>query len=101
MDIQTFLDCSAYSIEGMSNLEVLYELLLEHGFSLTESIEGRCIAGATVYSISYSNFFVYFNGTIDRSAVVALGNGIVDRCREMNIEVIRQVIFRFRVVMSN
>jgi hypothetical protein len=42
----------------MNNLEVLYELLLERGFGLIESIEGHCIEGATVYSIGCSNFFV-------------------------------------------
>ena len=36
----------------------------------------------------------YFNGTIDRSGVVALDNGIIDRCREMDVKVNRQVIFR-------
>lgn len=92
--IKTVMDCPEDLNEGMSNLEVLYELLLEGGFSLTDAIEYRCIARATVYSIGCGKLFICFNDTIAKSGVEALGNGIVEWCKEMGGEINRQVIFR-------
>jgi adenine-specific DNA-methyltransferase len=91
---KTLIDCPEYLIEDMNNLEVIYKLLLERGFSLTDSIEGRFIAEATVYCIGCGNLFVCFNYSIAKSGVEALGNGIVDWRRELGGKVNSQIIFR-------
>jgi len=50
---QTLLDHMEHLVEGRSEEDVLYELLLKRGVDLTVPIEEKIVAGKTVYSIGY------------------------------------------------
>ena len=73
---QTLLDHTEHLVEGRSEEDVLYELLLKRGVDLTVPIEAREVAGKAVYSIGYGVLFACLDTAISRDEVenVAQGN---------------------------
>lgn len=91
---QTLLDHADHLVEGRSEQDVLYELLLKRGVDLTVPIEEKEIAGKTVYSIGYGVLFACLDETIDKAEIEALGQGITDWHKELEPAADTQVVFR-------
>jgi len=91
---QTLLDHAEHLVEGRSEQDILYELLLKRGVDLTVPIEEREIAGKAVYSIGYGVLFACLDETIDKSEIEALGQGITDWHKELEPAADTQVVFR-------
>lgn len=77
-----------------SERDILFELLLKLGLSLTVPIEEKSIAGKVVYSVGSGALFVCLAEKIESSDVEPLSMGIVQWKRELLPEVEVQVVFR-------
>ena len=77
-----------------SERDILFELLLKLGLSLTVPIEEKSIAGEVVYSVGSGALFVCLAEKIESSDVEPLSMGIVQWKRELLPEVEVQVVFR-------
>lgn len=91
---QTLLDHAEHLVEGRSEQDVLYELLLKRGVDLTVPIEEKEIAGKTVYSIGYGVLIACLDETIDKAEIEALAKGITDWHKELEPAADTQVVFR-------
>ena len=91
---QTLLDHAEHLVEGRTEQDVLYELLLKRGVDLTVPIAEKEIAGKTVYSIGYGVLFACLDETIDKAEIEALGQGITDWHKELEPAADTQVVFR-------
>lgn len=91
---QTLLDHTEHLVEGRSEQDVLYELLLKRGVDLAVPIEEKEIAGKTVFSIGYGVLFACLDETIDKAEIEALGQGITDWHKELVPAADTQVVFR-------
>ena len=91
---QTLLDHSDHLVEGRSEQDVLYELLLKRGVDLTVPIEEKEVAGKTVYSIGYGILFACLDEAIDKSEIEAIARGISDWHKELEPAADTQVVFR-------
>ena len=72
---QTLFDHIEHLVEGRSEEDVLYELLLKRGVDLTVPIEEKTITGKTVYSIGYGVLFACLDTAISREEVEDLAHG--------------------------
>jgi adenine-specific DNA-methyltransferase len=91
---QTLLDHANHLVEGRSEQDVLYELLLKRGVDLTVPIEDKEIQGKTVYSIGYGVLFACLDENIDKDQIEAIGKGISDWHKELEPAAETQVVFR-------
>ena len=91
---QTLLDHMEHLIEGRSEEDVLYELLLKRGVDLTVPIEEKTITGKTVYSIGYGVLFACLDTAISREEVEDIAQGIIDWHKELEPAGDTQVVFR-------
>lgn len=91
---QTLLDHAEHLVDGRSEQDVLYELLLKRGVDLTVPIEEKEIAGKTVYSIGYGVLFACLDETIDKAEIEAIGQGITDWHKVLEPAADTQVVFR-------
>lgn len=91
---KTLLDHTDHLVEGRSEQDVLYELLLKRGVDLTVPIEEKTIAGKTVYSIGFGVLFACLDETIAKDDIEALGQGITDWHKALAPEADTQVVFR-------
>ena len=91
---QTLLDHTEHLVEGRTEQDVLYELLLKRGVDLTVPIEEKEVEGKTVYSIGYGVLFACLDETIDRGQIEAIGKGISDWHKELEPAADTQVVFR-------
>lgn len=81
-------------VEGRSEEDVLYELLIKRGVDLTAPIECRKIAGKDVYSIGYGVLFACLDKTIKRDDVEELAAGIAAWYKELEPSSECHVFFR-------
>ncbi len=91
---QTLLDHMEHLVEGRSEEDVLYELLLKRGVGLTVPIEEKTITGKTVYSIGYGVLFACLDTAISRKEVEDLAQGIIGWHKELEPDGDTQVVFR-------
>lgn len=91
---QTLLDHAEHLVDGRSEQDVLYELLLKRGVDLTIPIEEKTISDKTVYSIGYGVLFACLDEAIDKSEIEALGKGISDWHKALEPAADTQVVFR-------
>lgn len=91
---QSLLDHTEHLVEGRSEQDVLYELLLKRGVDLTVPIEEKEIVSKTVYSIGYGVLFACLDETIDKAEIEALAKGITDWHKELEPAADTQVVFR-------
>ena len=82
----SLLEHEQHLIEGRSEQDVLYELLLKRGVDLTTPIETRTIASKNVYSIGYGKIITCLDDLIGTDDVEALAGGIVDWQKELKNE---------------
>ncbi len=91
---QTLLEHADHLVEGRSEQDVLYELLLKRGVDLTVPIEEKKIEGKTVYSIGYGVLFACLDEAINKSEIEAIGKGISDWHKALEPAADTQVVFR-------
>lgn len=91
---QTLLDHMEHLVEGRSEEDVLYELLLKRGVDLAVPIEEKTISGKTVYSIGYGVLFACLEKKITRDQVEDLAMGIINWHKELEPATDTQVVFR-------
>ena len=91
---QSLLAHEEHLLEGRTNNDVLYELLLKRGVDLTVPIESREVNGKTVYSIGYGVLFACLDESISKDQVEEIGQGIVVWHRELAPSSDTHVFFR-------
>ena len=79
----SLLEHEQHLVEGRSEQDVLYELLLKRGVKLTVPIETRAIAGKNVHSIGYGKIITCLDDSIGADDVETLAGGIVDWRKEL------------------
>ena len=91
---QTLLDHQRHLVEGRSEQDVLYELLLKRGVDLTVPIEVREAATKTIYSIGYGVLFACLSEQIAKAEIEGIAQGIIDWHGELAPDTDTQVVFR-------
>lgn len=91
---QTLLSHKNHLVEGRSETDVLYELLLKRGVSLSAPIDDKTLAGKTIYSIGYGALFACLADSIMANEVDAVAQGILDWYKELEPETDSYVFFR-------
>lgn len=64
-------------IEGRTEYDVLYELILKRGVDLSVPIESREVAGKNIYSIGYGVLFACLDESITKCQVENIAQGII------------------------
>ena len=90
----SLLEHAEYLLGGRSEEDILYELLLKRGVSLTVPIESRKIGNKTAYSIGYGVLFACLDEAIDKTEIDTLGRGIIEWHVELDPASETQVVFR-------
>ena len=91
---KSLLDHTEHLVEGRSEQDVLYELLLKRGVDLTVPIEEKEIAGKAVYSIGFGVLFACLDDKIDKDEIETLAQGITAWHQELEPASDTQVVFR-------
>jgi len=91
---KSLLDHAEHLIEGRSEQDVLYELLLKRGVDLTVPIEEKKIAGKTVSSIGFGVLFACLDDKIAKDEIEPLAQGITAWHKELEPASDIQVVFR-------
>lgn len=81
-------------IEGRTEIDLLFELLLKRGIDLSTPVDTREIAGKSVYSVGFGVLFGCFATSIARDDVDDLAKGILDWHKELEPETDSHVFFR-------
>ena len=81
-------------VEGRTERDVLYELLLKRGIKLTVSIEEKKVLGKALYSIGFGVLFACLDTSIKADEFAVLGQEIIDWHRELDPETDTHVFFR-------
>ncbi|HAU0911801.1 TPA: site-specific DNA-methyltransferase [Legionella pneumophila] len=79
---RTDLEASLFSheehlIEGRTEQDILYELLIKRGVDLAVPIEIRKVAGKNIYSIGYGVLFACLDESITKDQVEDIAQGII------------------------
>lgn len=91
---KSLLDHSEHLVDGRTEEDVLYELLLKRGVELATPIEKKSIGKKTVYSIGYGILFACLADSIKKGEVEALADGIIKWHKELGVDGDTQVVFR-------
>ncbi|MCY4300685.1 MAG: site-specific DNA-methyltransferase [Aestuariivita sp.] len=91
---ETLLSHQEHVLEGRTEQDLLYELLLKRGVDLTVPIETRQIVGKTVYSIGAGVLFACLCPAMDIDNVEPLAEGILAWRKELDPEADTHVFFR-------
>lgn len=76
-------------VEGRSELDIVYEILLKNGIELTYPINTFEIGNKQIYDVAYGNLFICLSDVIDTSVAKA----IVEKRRKYDIET-SSVVFK-------
>lgn len=90
----TLLEHSEHLLEGRSEQDVLYELLLKRGVDLAVPIESREVDGKSIYSIGDGVLFACLDESISREQVETVAQGIIDWHKELAPSSETHVFFR-------
>lgn len=91
----TLLSHQEHLVDGRSEKDVLYELLLKRGVDLAVPIESRESGGGkAVYSIGYGVLFACLDESITKDQVEEIGQAIVDWHQELAPSSDTHVFFR-------
>ncbi|KFI21392.1 site-specific DNA-methyltransferase [Nitrosococcus oceani] len=91
---ESLLSHQEHLIEGRSEQDVLYELLLKRGVDLAVPIESREVNGKAIYGIGYGVLFACLDESITKDQVEEIGQGIVEWYRELDPSSDTHVFFR-------
>lgn len=81
-------------IEGRTENDILYELLLKRGVDLAVPIEKREVAGKNIYSIGYGVLFACLDESISKEQVEDIAQAITTWHSELNTSSETHVFFR-------
>lgn len=90
----TLLNHTESLVEGRSEQDILYELLLKRGVELTVPIEEKQINGKTIHSIGYGVLFACLDKSIISEEAEAIAQTIVSWHKELGPETDSHVFFR-------
>jgi adenine-specific DNA-methyltransferase len=90
----TLLSHKDHLIEGRTELDLLYELLLKRGIELTAPVEERHILGKSLHSIGFGVLFACLATSISANEIDAVAQGILDWHKELEPETDSHVFFR-------
>ncbi|HNP50534.1 MAG TPA: site-specific DNA-methyltransferase [Nitrosomonas nitrosa] len=90
----TLLSHEEHLIEGRTEQDVLYELLLKRGVDLAVPIESREVVGKNIYSIGYGVLFACLDESISREQVENIAQAIIDWQAELAPNSETHVFFR-------
>lgn len=79
----TLLESENHLIEGRTEQDILYELLLKRGIDLATPIAERKVAEKTVYSIGYGATFACLDEHIQASDIESIAQLIIDWYQEL------------------
>jgi len=91
---KTLLTHKESMVEGRSEQDILYELLLKRGVDLAVPIQEKEFAGKTIFSIGNGALFACLAPSIQKSEAEAVANGILTWFKELKPEDGTQVFFR-------
>ena len=81
-------------IEGRTEQDILYELLLKRGVDLVAPLESKEVIGKTIYSIGYGVLFACLSESINKDQVEEIAQVIVEWHRELEPSSNTHVFFR-------
>jgi len=91
---QSLLSHEEHLIQGRTEQDVLYELLLKRSVDLAVPIESREVAGKNIYSIGYGVLFACLDEMITKEQVEDIAQGIVTWYGELAPSSETHVFFR-------
>jgi adenine-specific DNA-methyltransferase len=91
---ENLLSDTEHLVEGRTDEDVLYELLLKLGLDLTVPIEEKTIGGHTVYSIGLGKLMVCLANNVTHKAVEPLAMGIIKWHKELKPEGDVSLVFK-------
>ena len=91
---ETLLSHKEHLIEGRSEQDLLYELLLKRGVDLAVPIEERKVACKTIYSIGAGVLFACLDPSISRGEVETVAEGLLAWRKALEPEAETHVFFR-------
>ena len=91
---ESLLSHEEHLIEGRTEQDVLYELLLKRGIDLAVPIESREVSGKNIYSIGYGVLFACLDESISREQVEDVAQGIINWYAELAPSSETHVFFR-------
>jgi len=91
---KSLLSHEEHLIEGRTEQDVLYELLLKRGVDLSVPIETLEVEGKNIYSIGYGVLFACLDESITRDQVEDIAQGIIDWYTELAPSSDTHVFFR-------
>lgn len=91
---ETLLSHQEHLVEGRTEQDILYELLLKRGIDLAAPIESKAVSGKNIYSIGYGALFACLDENITSSDVESVAQGILQWCGELNPASDVHVFFR-------
>lgn len=86
---QSLLDYVDHYMEGRTELDIVYEIMLKYGLDLTYPVEEFVIADKKVYSIGFGMLMICLDDEITKD----IAHGILDKVKELGPESSR-VVFR-------
>lgn len=90
----TLLSHAEHLLEGRTEVDILYELLLKRGVDLSIPIEKRELVGKRVFSVGSGVIFACLAPSIAKSDVDAIAQGILAWHNELDPETDTHVFFR-------
>lgn len=90
----TLLSHQEHLVEGRSEQDILYELLIKRGIDLAASVENRHVVGKSIYSIGYGALFACLDESISREQVEDVAQAILDWHKELSPASETHVFFR-------
>ena len=91
---ESLLSHEEHLIEGRTEQDVLYELLLKRGVDLAVPIESREVAGKNIYSIGYGVLFACLDESITKEQVEDIAQAIITWYGELAPSSDTHVFFR-------
>ncbi len=91
---ESLLSQQEHLIEGRSQQDILYELLLKRGVDLAVPIQSRSVSGKELHSIGYGVLLACLDESITKDQVEEIGQGIVEWHRELAPSSDTHVFFR-------
>ena len=87
---QSLLDYVDNYVEGRTELDVVYEIMLKYGLDLTYSVDEFIIAGKKVYSIGYGMLMI----CLDDELTTEIAKGILAKVKKLAPEGATRVVFK-------
>ncbi|MHA6183630.1 site-specific DNA-methyltransferase [Pseudomonas mohnii] len=91
---ETLLSHQEHLVEGRTEQDVLYELLIKRGIDLSVPIECRNVSGKNIYSIGYGVLFACLDTAIASTDIEPVAQGVLDWYRELSPASDTHVFFR-------